>query len=524
MYVDINKIKNRLLVKYPFFGSIVVNLNYIESKECDTLGTDGKNIYYNSTYLENLTEDEQTFLFAHEVCHVAFDHISRSKGKDNRIWNIASDGVINAFLEKDGLTLVKGAVNIPGAINYNVEKLYQKLLKEKKQGSFNKIYLSKNNFEEDNNDCDKIEKDKNETKKSDKNIEENTENINTRRKQKKYNNKNSENTEQENQTNNDMENDDNNNNRDNLNNESIGNNNNNNQNEEQFDVGHDTHKLWSKKEETKQENSKIEKDDIESNNLKGNEEKTNQINYEIKGKYDLKKDLKEAVKQISEMEEIDAFVQNTSEKQKNLEELKKNLLNKAIGNKRASINVNRVINEHRKEEEYALNWKRLLREAINYNVDWSYENGYIENGVLKANLEEIKKPETEILLDTSGSINEIVLKNFLKECKNILKTSNVKVGCFDTKFYGFNKIKTVEDIDKIQILGHGGTNYYVAVNAFSRQVENKIIFTDGKALIPEKTMNIIWIVFGETKINVKKGRVIYIDNEQLRKLYINKIA
>ena len=224
------------------------------------------------------------------------------------------------------------------------------------------------------------------------------------------------------------------------------------------------------------------------------------------------------------MEEIDAFVQNTSEKQKNLEELKENLLNKAIGNKRASINVNREINEHRKEEEYALNWKRLLREAINYNVDWSYENGYIENGVLKANLEEIKKPETEILLDTSGSINEIVLKNFLKECKNILKTSNVKVGCFDTKFYGFNKIKTVEDIDKIQILGHGGTNYYVAVNAFSRQVENKIIFTDGKALIPEKTMNIIWIVFGETKINVKKGRVIYIDNEQLRKLYINKIA
>ena len=105
--VDINIIKNKLLVKYPLFGSVVVNLNYIESKKCETLGTDGQNIYYNSEYLEKQTEDEQTFLFAHEVCHVAFDHIKRSINKDNRIWNIASDAVINAFLEKDGLTPVK---------------------------------------------------------------------------------------------------------------------------------------------------------------------------------------------------------------------------------------------------------------------------------------------------------------------------------------------------------------------------------------------------------------------------------
>ena len=64
MEVDINKIKKKLLVKYPFFGSIVINLNYIENKECITLGTDGENLYYNSEYLENLTDDEQIFLFA----------------------------------------------------------------------------------------------------------------------------------------------------------------------------------------------------------------------------------------------------------------------------------------------------------------------------------------------------------------------------------------------------------------------------------------------------------------------------
>ena len=56
-------------------------------------------------------------------------------------------------------------------------------------------------------------------------------------------------------------------------------------------------------------------------------------------------------------------------------------------------------------------------------------------------------PETEIVLDTSGSINEILLKNFLRECKNILQHTKLKVGCFDTEFYGFHEIRTEEDIE-----------------------------------------------------------------------------
>lgn len=96
-------------------------------------------------------------------------------------------------------------------------------------------------------------------------------------------------------------------------------------------------------------------------------------------------------------------------------------------------------------------------------------------------MEEQQSPETEIVLDTSGSINEVLLKNFLRECKNILQHSRLKVGCFDTKFYGFHEIRTEEDIENMKFIGDGGTDFDVAVNAFSRRVENKIIFTDGEA-------------------------------------------
>ena len=133
MSFNIESIKRKMLVKYPFFGSVVANVNYKENKKISTAGTDGQTIYYNPDFLKKLKPDEQTFIFAHEVCHIAFDHIRRSEGKDPEVWNTATDGVINQFLKRDGLKLVEGGVDIAEAINYDAEQLYDKLLKEKQK-------------------------------------------------------------------------------------------------------------------------------------------------------------------------------------------------------------------------------------------------------------------------------------------------------------------------------------------------------------------------------------------------------
>ena len=162
----------------------------------------------------------------------------------------------------------------------------------------------------------------------------------------------------------------------------------------------------------------------------------------------------------------------------------------------------------------------MLRQDIKYDIDWSYQNAEIENGIVTARLEEIPSTETEIILDTSGSIDETLLRNFLRECKSILQTSKIKVGCFDTKFYGFTEVNNESDINKLPFYGGGGTNFEVAINAFTRSAENKIIFTDGDAKMPITSMDVIWIVYGEVHINPKGGKVIYINNDQLDKLYL----
>ena len=130
MKYDIEALKRKMLVKYPFFGSVVAGVKYKEVRSVGTAGTDGKTIYYNPDFLEKLSTDKQTFIFAHEVCHIAFNHILRSEGKNSQIWNTATDAVINQFLKRDGLKMVEGGVDIADAINYDAEQLYNKMMQE----------------------------------------------------------------------------------------------------------------------------------------------------------------------------------------------------------------------------------------------------------------------------------------------------------------------------------------------------------------------------------------------------------
>ena len=52
MKSDIEMLKRKMLVKYPFFGSVVTNVDYKESKDIIAAATDGKTIYYNPDFLD----------------------------------------------------------------------------------------------------------------------------------------------------------------------------------------------------------------------------------------------------------------------------------------------------------------------------------------------------------------------------------------------------------------------------------------------------------------------------------------
>ena len=67
--------------------------------------------------------------------------------------------------------------------------------------------------------------------------------------------------------------------------------------------------------------------------------------------------------------------------------------------------------------------------------------------------------------------------------------------------------------------GGGGTNFDVAVDAFSRKTVNRIVFTDGYADMPKRNVRAIWVVIGDHTINPPGGKVIYVDRRLIDKRY-----
>ena len=551
MSTDIESIKRKLLIKYPTFGSVIANLEFKASKDLATAGTNGKVLLYNPKFIDSLSEKQQIFIFAHEVCHVAFEHIFRSEGKDKRCWNTATDAVINALLQQDGLEMpektievngelktVKDGVDIPEAINYDAEEMYNKLLEEKKkqeqqsqqgnqgqqdsQGSQGQ-QNSQNSQEQQGsqgsqgqeNSQDSQEQQGSQGSQGQQNSQDNQEQQGSQGSQGQENSQDSQ-EQQNSQGSQGQQNSQNNQGQQKQGNQQGQNSQ---SQQEETDVGHDTHSLWDKaiEERKKEQQKETEKKEQEQRQTK-KKEKTEKT----EGKEQEEKEKREAEEKskFAEQGERETFKQNKIERRKQLQELSRELANKS--SHEAGDGIQR---EGKKLSDIGIatpliDWRKLLRQAIRYDEEYTRKNARMRNGYFRHRVEQLPMPEAEILLDTSGSVSEVLLKNFLRECKNILDNSKVKVGCFNTEFHGFTELKRPEDIDNMSFPIGGGTDFNAAVGAFSRKAPNKIIFTDGEAPMPRETVrNVIWVVFGDEKINPKGGKVINITGEQLSRLY-----
>lgn len=455
--MEVDSIKRKLLVKYPSFGSTIAKLEFKVDEGIPTAATDGKAVLYNPKFLEGLSEKQQVFLFAHEVCHVKFDHIFRSEGKDKRLWNIATDSVINALLQQDGLEMIEGGVDVPEAEKFSADDMYEKLLEEKK----------KQEEEQQNNQ----QGGKGQSGLQDQSKEgESKEQSNSQKQSQEGESKGQSSQEEQGKGENGQGEE---------------------QQEENQNVGHDSHDLWDKAIEERKKEQEEQKE-------------------EGKGQQD-----------SEEVNERKEFEQNREERKRRLDDFSKGLAKIAAGKGKSS--GERILSDIGIAKPL-IDWRKLLKQATKYEEEWTRKNARMRGGYFRHRLEQIPVPESEILLDVSGSVSETLLKNFLRECKNILDNSRVKVGCFDTEFYGFTELKKPEDIDNMTFPIGGGTDFDVAVNAFSRRATNKIIFTDGEAYMPKKEVKgVIWVVFGDREINPKGGKVINIRGEQLRRLYQNYI-
>ena len=143
-----------------------------------------------------------------------------------------------------------------------------------------------------------------------------------------------------------------------------------------------------------------------------------------------------------------------------------------------------------------LSWRKLLEASLvcpSETITSFYE---VEmDGVMrKEGKPDYSDSESEIIIDSSGSMDMQKLKVILRECKNILSVSQIRVGFCDTEFYGWKNINCESDIDNLHIIGRGGTDFEKMANSFSSNVDNKIVLTDGYCDFPTDRPDILWII------------------------------
>lgn len=124
---------SKLGLREAFIAAVMTRVKREVSDKVPTAGTNGTWVRFNPTWCEPLTDEELFGLVLHESCHVVLMHMWRREGRDMRLWNIANDALINAYIKSRGWQLPKGGVHI-GWVKEEMssEYVYNKL-KEQQQ-------------------------------------------------------------------------------------------------------------------------------------------------------------------------------------------------------------------------------------------------------------------------------------------------------------------------------------------------------------------------------------------------------
>jgi len=99
----------RYVVRHPFWGMIGLRSSIVETDSIETAATDGVNIYYNAEWMVSqysglepeFASKTIQFVIAHEIFHILLDTNGRRGGRDRKLWNIATDYIINRDLKEE---------------------------------------------------------------------------------------------------------------------------------------------------------------------------------------------------------------------------------------------------------------------------------------------------------------------------------------------------------------------------------------------------------------------------------------
>jgi len=188
--------------------------------------------------------------------------------------------------------------------------------------------------------------------------------------------------------------------------------------------------------------------------------------------------------------------------------------------------VKRIIQEL---TEPKMNWRELLRMQLESTIKSDYtwmrasRKGWHMDAVMPGmNLDPMI--DIAVAIDTSGSIGEDMLRDFLSEIQGIMDSFpayKIHVFCFDTDVHNpaVYTSDNLESITEYEPGGGGGTDFDAIYNYLKKEeIEPKrlVVFTDGYPFGSwgdEQYTDTVWILHGTTSIVPPWGQFAYYEEE-----------
>ena len=168
--------------------------------------------------------------------------------------------------------------------------------------------------------------------------------------------------------------------------------------------------------------------------------------------------------------------------------------------------------------------KRYMRDVSKEDYSWRKPNKRMLHEVYLPSLHSQAMSRVDLCIDVSGSISQEEFNIFVSEAYGIMKHMRPKeigISQFNHGHLGTDRVKSLQDFNKIEFKGGGGTNIEDTLNAL-RNVSTKaiIILTDGylnTALLQPK-VPVIWCVYDHADFKPQWGQVVHFDLEALKRV------
>ena len=123
----LSQAKAKLLVQYPYFGTLASKLILVKNDDIESYKSDGVRLEYNDEYLAGLEISELEFVFANGAMHASLAHEKRQNNRSGWLWQMATDMAINDMLVTNGLDMPYGTQYRKRFAGMYAEEIYTEL-------------------------------------------------------------------------------------------------------------------------------------------------------------------------------------------------------------------------------------------------------------------------------------------------------------------------------------------------------------------------------------------------------------